>query len=241
MKAVWSLIKFIWIISWAILITLVMFLPITISALLARTGHFTLRISNIWAWVLLKASFVKVEVIGKEKIKKGDSYIIISNHQSFYDILSLVTHLGIQFRWIIKKELLKVPLFGYALYASKNVFIDRTNKESSITSIREGMKMLPRDVAIIFFAEGTRSKDGSIGPFKKGGFVTALEDNRSILPVSVIGSRKIMPKGSFVFSPGKILIVVSDPIPTADYSHETVDELVARTRSAIIEKYKAMS
>lgn len=238
MKFVWSLLKFIWIISWTIVITLIMFLPITISALLSRTGHFTLSISNIWAWVLLKASFVSVKVIGKEKIRKGESYIIISNHQSFYDILALVTHLGIQFRWIIKKELLKVPLFGYALYASRNVFIDRTDRESSIASIRKGMALLPKGVSIIFFAEGTRSRDGRIGSFKKGGFVTALEGKRSILPVTVVGSRDIMPKGSLVFSPGEIRLVIADPIPTDDYSHDNVETLMEKTRCTIIENYR---
>lgn len=234
MRIIWSTIKFIWLIGWTIIITLVMFLPITISALLSRTGHFTLSISNIWAWVLLKISFVSVNVIGKDKIKKGVSYIIISNHQSLYDILALVTHLGIQFRWIIKKELRKVPLFGYALHASKNVFIDRTNKESSFASIREGMEMLPGDVSIIFFAEGTRSSDGRIGRFKKGGFITALEGKRPILPVTVIGSRNIMPKGGLVFSPGKIKLAISDPIDTTGYSMDNVTELIERTRSAII-------
>lgn len=237
MRSIWSLIKFIWLIFWAVIDTLVMFLPITISALLSRTGHFTLSISNIWAWILLKISFVTVKVTGREKIEKGVSYIIISNHQSHYDILALVTHLGIQFRWIIKKELRKVPLFGYALHASKNVFIDRRDKESSIAGIREGMEQLPDDVSIIFFAEGTRSEDGTIGAFKKGGFITALEGNRPILPVTVIGSRKIMPKGSLTFSPGEIHIVISDPIPTTEYSQETIESLMERTRTAIVRNY----
>ena len=241
MSIVWKAIKFIWLISWVIIITLIMFLPITISALLSRTGHFTLSISNIWAWVLIKISFVTVKVTGREKVKKGQSYIIISNHQSLYDILALVTHIGIQFRWIIKKELLKVPLFGYALYASKNVFIDRTNRESSIASIREGMKLLPDDVSIIFFAEGTRSKDGKIGTFKKGGFITALEGQLPILPVTVVGSRDIMPKGSLIFSPGKIYINISDPISPEGYTYENIESLMERTRSAIISNYHQAS
>lgn len=238
MTRIWAIFKFIWILFWAILITLIMFSPITISALLSRTGRFTLKISNIWAWVLLKVSFVKVRVVGKEKINPDESYVIISNHQSFYDILVLVIHLGIPFRWIIKKELRKVPLFGYALYASKNVFVDRTDRESSVRSIKEGMKALPKGVGIIFFAEGTRTEDGSIGSFKKGGFITAIASQRKILPVTVIGSRDILPKGKWAFTPGRVTIAISEPIETDGYSEDNVDDLMKKTRTAIVRNYE---
>jgi 1-acyl-sn-glycerol-3-phosphate acyltransferase len=178
-----------------------------------------------------------VEIIGKEKIEKGRSYIIVSNHQSAFDILAIVTTLGIQFRWVIKKELLKVPLFGYALYASRNIFIDRSNPKRAIESINRGVERLHPGTGVIFFAEGTRSRDGKIHDFKKGAFVMAVARRLPILPVTVSGSRKIMQKGSLMIMPGKIRVVVADPIESDNYSEQSLDEMLKRTRDTIIANF----
>jgi 1-acyl-sn-glycerol-3-phosphate acyltransferase len=149
-----------------------------------------------------------------------------------------VTTLGIQFRWIIKKELKKAPLFGYALYASRNIFIDRSNTKDAIKSINEGISRLPEGASVMFFAEGTRSFDGSIQEFKKGGFIIAVEKGLPILPVCVSGSHKVLPKKSLVFTPGTIEVVIGDPIDTSLYKHENIHELIEKTRNTIISNYK---
>ena len=159
------------------------------------------------------------------------------NHQSEFDILALVTTLGIQFRWIIKQELRKVPMFGYALYAARNIFIDRSDPSRAVQSIHAGVDRLPAGVSVMFFAEGTRSADGSIQAFKKGGFMLAIEKGLPVLPVTVNGSRRVLPKKSLVFHPGPIEVVVSDPIPTRGY-HETMPALIERTRQAIIGNFR---
>ncbi len=169
--------KAIWVCVWAIIATLVLFIPITMAAFLSKTGNLAFSISKLWAYIMLFVTGVRPKIQGKEKIKAGQSYIIISNHQSHFDILALVTKLGIQFRWVIKKELRKIPLFGYALWASKNIFIDRSDAKQSIGSITEGLKRLPKGASVMFFAEGTRSTDGEIHAFKKGGFVMAVENH----------------------------------------------------------------
>lgn len=229
--------KIFWISLWVAFATVVLFLPIILAALLSSTGNFAFTLSRVWAWIMLKVTWVHPEIRGREKIKKGQSYIIIANHQSDYDILSLVTKLGIQFRWIIKKELLKIPLFGYALYASRNVFIDRSDREQAVKSIREGMNRLPPGTSVMFFAEGTRSPDGNIHAFKKGGFVMAMEKSFPILPVTVNGSRKIMPKRSMVFYPGPIEIIVSDPIETKGVAPDRLEELINKTRDTIMSNF----
>ncbi|MCD6570186.1 MAG: 1-acyl-sn-glycerol-3-phosphate acyltransferase [Deltaproteobacteria bacterium] len=230
--------KILWLSLWAVLATIVMFLPITGAAILSSTGNMAFNLSKVWAWVLLIVTGVRPVIKGREKIKKGRSYIIISNHQSQYDILALVTKLGIQFRWIIKKELRKAPLFGYALYASKNIFIDRSDTKQSIESINEGLKRLPPGTSVMVFAEGTRSPDGEIHPFKKGGFIMAIDNSLPILPVSVSGGRKILPKGSLVFSPGPIEVVVADPIDTTGYTRKDLEELMQRTRDTVIANFR---
>lgn len=230
--------KVLWISTWATLATLLLFVPITMAALMSSTGNLAFTLSKLWAWIMLTMTNVHPQIRNREKIQKGQSYIIISNHQSEYDILALVTQLGIQFRWIIKKELLKAPLFGYALYAARNIFIDRSNTEQAIKSIHQGIDRLPPGVSVMFFAEGTRSPDGRIQEFKKGGFIMALEKGFPILPVTVNGGRKVLPKKSLVFRPGPIEVVVADPIVTTSYTRDQLPELMDRTRQVIISNFK---
>ncbi|MBN1533590.1 MAG: 1-acyl-sn-glycerol-3-phosphate acyltransferase [Spirochaetes bacterium] len=233
MKSIWSFIKAVWIYLWAIVMTLLLFMPIFTAAFCSRTGNLPFTISKIWARVMLLVSGVRVSITGREHIKEGTSYVVISNHQSLYDIIALVTTLGIQYRWMIKQELLKVPIFGYALYASRNIFVDRSNNERARESIARGVARLPKGVSVLVFAEGTRSSDGGLRDFKKGGFVIALEKHFPILPVTVNGSRRILPKGAVSFRSGRIQVVVGEPIETGDYHRDSMDSLIARTREAV--------
>jgi 1-acyl-sn-glycerol-3-phosphate acyltransferase len=195
------------------------------------------NISKLWARLMLFVTGVRVNIRNKEKISATKSYVIISNHQSLFDILALVTALGIQFRWVIKIELLKIPLFGYALYASRNIFIDRSDRQKAIESINKGMNRLPGGVSVMFFGEGTRSPDGEIKAFKKGGFNLAIQRGLPILPVTVNGSRKVLSKKSMIFKSGRIEVVVADPIETVNNSADNLDALIERTRNTIIANF----
>lgn len=237
MKSIYKAICVVWLGFWATIATTFLGIPVMVAGLLSRTGNLAFSISKLWAYIMLAVSFVRTEIKNKNKILKETSYIIISNHQSHYDIIALVTTLGIQYRWIIKKEILKLPIFGYALYASRNIFIDRSNTTSAIESINNGFDRLPKGVSVMVFAEGTRSPDGQIHEFKKGGFVMAVQRKIPILPVTVNGSRRIMRKGSFTLWPGKIQIVIGDPIDTSGYTTDTVQNLINKTRQTIIANF----
>jgi 1-acyl-sn-glycerol-3-phosphate acyltransferase len=186
---------------------------------------------------MLKVTFVRLKIRGNDNIRQGQSYIIISNHQSLFDILALVVKLGIQFRWIIKKELRRVPLFGFALYKSRNIFIDRSDSKRAVKSISEGIKRLSRGASVMFFAEGTRSPDGEIHKFKKGGFATVVESGLPILPVTVNGSRKILPKKALAFNPGVIELVIGKPVVTGHYTHDNLKDLMDKTRNIIVANF----
>ncbi|MBW2560122.1 MAG: 1-acyl-sn-glycerol-3-phosphate acyltransferase [Deltaproteobacteria bacterium] len=237
MDIVLRIFKIFWASFWAGLALLLVFIPIVVAASMSSTGNLAFTFSRVWAWVMLKITGVHPEIRGREKIRPGQSYVIVSNHQSHFDILALVIRLGIQFRWIIKKELRSVPLFGFALYKSKNIFIDRTDRDKAVQSIREGIRRLPHGVSVLFFAEGTRSPDGAIHPFKKGGFTTAVDSGLPILPVTVNGSRRVLPKGSLAFNRGPIEVVVGDPVDTQSYTHKTIGELIAVTRDTIVANF----
>lgn len=226
--------KILWISFWLGFNTLVVAGPIALSTLFTSTGNIAFNLTRLWAWVLLKVTRVCLLVTGKQYLQAGQSYIVVANHSSHYDGPSLAQGLGIQFRWIAKKELLKIPLFGNCLHASGNIFIDRSNREKAIESINVGVKKIPRGVSVMCFAEGTRSDTGRLGTFKKGGFMAAIEHGLPILPVSVVGSSLVLPKGSLVFTPGTIVVAIGEPIDTGIYSMETVDVLMARTRDAIL-------
>jgi 1-acyl-sn-glycerol-3-phosphate acyltransferase len=237
MKSIYKAICIAWLGFWATIATVILGIPVMVAGMLSRTGNLAFSISKLWAYIMLAVSFVRTEIKNKNKILKRTSYIIISNHQSHYDIITLVTTLGIQYRWIIKKEILKLPIFGYALYASRNIFIDRSNTTSAIESINKGFDRLPNGVSVMVFAEGTRSPDGQIHEFKKGGFITAVRLKIPILPVTINGSRRVMRKGSFTLKPGKIQVVIGDPIDASSYTTDTVQELIDKTRQAIIANF----
>jgi len=229
--------KVVWVGFWVCFATLSIFIPIVTASFLSHTGNLPFSMSKIWAWIMLKTTWVRLESRGNDNISKGQSYVIISNHQSHFDSLALVMKLGIQFRWIIKKELRTIPLFGFALYKSRNIFIDRSDRVKAVQSISEGMKRLPPGASVMFFAEGTRSSDGEIKTFKKGGFATAVESGLPILPVTVNGSRKVLPKGALAFKPGVIEVVIGNPVSTELYSHDNLEDLIEKTRNIIVANF----
>jgi len=231
--------KILWLGFWLCFNTLLVTGPIALSVLVTSSGKIAFQFTRLWAWLLLKMTRVRLRTAGKAHLQKNQSYIIIANHSSHYDGPALALGLGIQFRWIAKKELLRFPLFGDCLHASGNIFIDRSNREKAIESINEGVKRLPQGISVMCFAEGTRSASGQLGAFKKGGFAAAVEHGLPILPVAVVGSSQVLPKGSLTFNPGEITVAIGEPIPTAGLALGSVDMLMQRTREAILAGMKS--
>ena len=224
------LLKAAWILFWAISLTLLLFFPIVIAALLGKQGNAAFHGTQIYAWIILKVCGIRLKVRGKENIEPGQRYVILSNHASYLDPPALVLALGLQFRWVIKKEVRKVPLFGLALEASRNLFIDRSKGSDALDSIKRGVAQLPDNTSVLIFPEGTRSWDGKMLPFKKGGFVIAKDGQLPILPVSIRGSHQRLPKGRAAFSRGEIEIVIHPPVATGDLS---LDDLMTDVRNSI--------
>ncbi|MEE3119340.1 MAG: lysophospholipid acyltransferase family protein [Pseudomonadota bacterium] len=226
--------KAIWIFSWAILLTLLLFLPIVIAALAGKRGDAAFHGTQIFAWVILKVCGIRLVVRGREHIQPNQRYVILSNHASYFDPPALVLALGLQYRWVIKKELRKVPLFGLALETSRNLFIDRARGSDALESIKQGVAQLPDGTGILMFPEGTRSWDGQLLPFKKGGFVIARDGQLPILPITVRGSHDRLPKGQAAFTPGVIEIVIHPPVATADCDLDSLRDQVRGTIAAAL-------
>ncbi|WP_375171670.1 lysophospholipid acyltransferase family protein [Marinobacter sp.] len=226
--------KAIWIFSWAILLTLLLFLPIVIAALAGKRGDAAFHGTQIFAWVILKVCGIRLVVRGREHIQPNQRYVILSNHASYFDPPALVLALGLQYRWVIKKELRRVPLFGLALETSRNLFIDRARGSDALESIKQGVAQLPDGTGILMFPEGTRSWDGQLLPFKKGGFVIARDGQLPILPITVRGSHDRLPKGQAAFNPGVIEIVIHPPVATADRDLDSLRDQVRGTIAAAL-------
>lgn len=191
------------------------------------------KCGDAWAWLCCLVNFTRVTVTGRDNPVKGQSYVIMCNHQSHFDVLCIYGHLRIPFRWVMKEELRQVPFIGQYTSRMGHVFVDRSNRERAIASLERAKGRLSDGMSVIFFPEGTRSRDGRLKEFKKGGFRMALDLGLPILPVSISGTHRILPGRTFRLLPGHARIHIHAPIETSQYSVETRDQLVANTRTAI--------
>lgn len=206
-----------------------------IVMLFDRKGKSVRYMMNRWAWFLLKIAGVKIEVKGLEKLTPGESYIFISNHASLLDIPAVCFGLPFQLRFLAKKELFKIPIFGPALLSAGHIRIDRGNLESAVQSLKEGAVVLKeRGYSALVFAEGTRSLNGKVGKFKKGGVILALSMGIPIVPLSISGSAALAPKGDYMVKSGIIKLTVGMPIPTEGMDMSDRQFLVSTTRNAVI-------
>jgi len=198
----------------------------------ARAFHF--GVARRWARVLLKASGIRVEVEGLENFDPNRPYVFMSNHQCNFDIVAILAGLPAHFRVIAKSEVMKVPGFGWTVRRGGHIIVDRTDRAQAFASYNDAARKIQAGTSILVFAEGTRSADGTVGPFKKGGFVLAIQAGVPIVPITISGGRKILPRQKIVFRKGVMKIVVDKPIETRSYRYEDRDDLIKRVREVII-------
>ena len=186
-------------------------------------------------WSRLNAFFTPmfVKVAGKDNIEPHTSYIIIPNHQSYYDIFLIYGWLGLDIKWVMKKELAKIPGIGFGSKKVGHIFIDRSNSRVAMESLNAARKKLVNGTSVVIFPEGTRSKTGQLGSFKRGAFKLALELNLPILPVTVINTRNVLPADSLKLLPGKVRMVIHKPIDVSDCSEKNIPDLMEEVRHTI--------
>lgn len=176
---------------------------------------------------------VKVEVTGREKLDPRQPYIFTPNHQSLIEVPLFVTYLGRNPAYLAKKEVFKYPIFGYGIGLMGVVPVDRSNSPSAVESAKAATELLRKGKSYVVYPEGTRSADGQLLPFKKGAYMMAIEAGVPVVPVTVSGATRIMPKAKIEVHPSTVRLIIHDPIPTAGYSRANVAELVERARSQI--------
>ncbi|MFC1562514.1 lysophospholipid acyltransferase family protein [candidate division KSB1 bacterium] len=190
---------------------------------------------RLWAAMLLFISGVKTKITGLENIDKKNSYIVVSNHQSQFDIPVMIRYLPLTVRMLAKKELFRIPIFGWAMYLAGHISLDRGKGKKALKSLKEASEKIRKmKLSIIVYPEGTRSPDGKVQNFKKGAFRLGLETRLPVLPVSIIGSREIMPKDSLIINKGEIKIIVGNPIITENLEKAELKNLSDTVRNEII-------
>jgi 1-acyl-sn-glycerol-3-phosphate acyltransferase len=178
----------------------------------------------------------RLRMNGLEWLKPEQAYLIVSNHESNWDLPALVAGLSqLIIRFVAKKEVIRIPIFGQALRITGNVRVVRTQTARDIERIRKGMARRAKEVSVMFFAEGTRSRDGALHPFKKGAFATAIGFGLPVLPVAVAGTRPIWPKGKLRLRRGTVAIEVGEPIPIDGLTFEDRGSLRDRTHAVVAE------
>ena len=220
-----------------------LFFPITvilgtvaiILSLFDSSGNTPHLVARLWGKILLGIAGTKVKVHGGENIDPQKSYILVSNHQSTFDIFALLGYLSHQFRWIAKASLFRTPFLGWAMSRIGYIPIERDSPKKAYRSMLRAAEKVQKGVSVIIFPEGTRSPDGSLQPFKKGVFLIALKSQAPILPIAIRGTAEIMPKGGWRAHPGNVQINIGPPIETAGIPPAKEGELSERVRNALLQ------
>ena len=188
----------------------------------------------LWSRTISFLTPMIVSIEGKENIDEKQSYIVTPNHQSTYDIFALYGWIGIDIKWIMKKELKKIPGLGFGSEKVGHIFLDRSNQRAAVKSLDEAKQKLTNGTSVVIFPEGTRNNGKNLLPFKRGAFKLALDLDLPLLPVTIVGTTKIMPGRSKTdIFPGKVKIYVHKPIELTGYSPENMKDLMENLKKTL--------
>ncbi|MDD5204613.1 MAG: lysophospholipid acyltransferase family protein [Desulfobacterales bacterium] len=188
-----------------------------------------------WARLILWVCGVKVQVRGLENLHPAAARLYLCNHQSYFDIFALLAYLPVQFKFVMKKELMSLPLLGITMRRAGYIGIDREDAREALKGMNQAAEKMKKGTSILVFPEGTRSPDGLLQPFKPGAFHIAFKSQCDIVPLIIDGSRLIVPKGSLRIQKGSFTLHIGKPIPIHGYSKKNMSVLTEKVRDAMAE------
>lgn len=200
-----------------------------------RTGKMRHSCGRLWCRLIALTIGARLKVYGAERLSPEARYVFMANHASLVDIPALFACLPYRFHILAKKELFYVPFLGWYLRSAGHFAIDRSDSRRTARSIRRVVLALREGRSLAVFPEGTRSADGRVKEFKPGAFKIALRARATIVPVTIRGAHELLPKGSLAPRPGRVDVIIGEPIEAAAYSEAQLPELIARTRHAIMD------
>jgi len=186
-----------------------------------------------WGKILCRLAGVRVRVEGMANIDPGQTYIFAGNHCSQYDIFSFQGYFPHDFRWIAKKELFRIPIFGQAMHRVGYIPIDRSHGRQALKSLDEAAKRIAAGSSVLIFPEGTRSGDGTLQEFKTGAVLLAIKAGVPIVPLGFNGSYDVLPKGAVLPRSGEIVIRIGTPMSTAHYQAADKQKLAVELHAAV--------
>lgn len=226
---------YVWIIiypvSWAL--TFIVTIIISILSILGAAQFAGRYVAKPWGKIILWITPVAVRTVGSEHIQANQSYVVIANHQSTYDIMLVYGYLPLDFKWVMKIELRKMPFVGFACEKMGHIYVDRRNRKASIQAMTAAKEQLVNGTSVFFFPEGTRSNDSVLNPFKKGAFRMARDLQLPILPVSISGADRVMPTGSLTILPGRIKMTFHDPITVEQINEQSDQQIIKLAEAAV--------
>ena len=231
-------------------ITLITAITVFLGCVCGGERFFSFYPCVIWARLFCIFTLCPVKVTGKEKIDKKQSYIFISNHQGAYDIFLIFGHVGQSIKWVMKQSLRKIPFVGIACEKAGYIFVDNSSPQAAAKTIRFAEEKLKKGASIAIFPEGSRTRTGKMGTFKKGAYQMALDLKLPIVPITINGSYEVMPINNYLINPHKMEIVIHEPIYFNEVNMENIREVAVKIRelndrsrdiieSALWEKYKS--
>lgn len=212
--------------------TLTALLTILGSALgMGRTWGYYLP--RLWARSICLLTFVRVKVKGRENVSQSQSYVFVANHEGAYDIFSIYGYLGHNFRWMMKKALEKIPLVGYSCRVSGQIYVDNSSPAAIRETMKDAEKQLSTGMSVVVFPEGARTRTGKVGRFKRGAFTLAMEFNLPVVPITIDGAFRVMPRTTMIPRPGTITITIHKPILPGKDGHE-LSSLMEESRRSVL-------
>ena len=225
---------------WTLIISLSILLgtAAVIARIFDRSGNASHNIASLWCRLLCQWNGVKVKITGLEHILTDQPQIFISNHQGYFDIFALSGFLPVQIRWVAKSSLFKIPFMGWAMTAAGYIRVERGDRKKSYQAFIQTVEKVKQGSSVIIFPEGTRSEDGTVGPFKKGSNLIASRSHSPMVPVTIVGSGNIIKKGSAIINPGTVQITLS---PLITKHEKDGGEILNSIRETICANLKTMS
>lgn len=216
-------------------VTIVLFLMVLLTLPFERQGRAVHSIGAFWSRVLLALAGVRVETRGLENVPRDTPVIFLSNHQGAFDIPALQAFLPVQFRWVAKKSLFRIPVIGWSMSLAGYIGIDRDNPAEAIKNMEEAAAKMRAGTSVLVFPEGTRSATGKLLPFKRGAFMLARKSGVPIVPVAVSGTSGILARGGFLIRPSRVRIAVGRPISTASSDEKDLRGATKRAIESLFE------
>lgn len=225
-----------------VLATIITAITVMIGCMVGNRKFWSCYPPRYWSKLACRLALCKINIIHKGQLEPNQSYVFVANHQGAYDIFLIYGYLDQDIKWVQKKELRKIPFVGKASEVAGHVFVDQSSLKSMKETIGKAEAQLAEGASIAIFPEGSRTYTGKMGRFKRGAFIIAKEMGLPVVPVTVNGPFDVMKIHTYLINPGRLELIIHDPIATKGLSDDDIPELMNKCHdivySGLWEKYK---